>query len=120
MEKLTKREKIMLGITVFGVAAAGYFGYKYSGVKIKDELSSLKFLVVESDCVQKALQNAENKLSRKETKIKALTDALIKYPKDNELKAAIIKHEKDAAKLRYQIAKAYELNKRVMNDDIVY
>lgn len=28
MEKLTKREKIMLGITVFGVAAAGYFGYK--------------------------------------------------------------------------------------------
>lgn len=25
-----------------------------------------------------------------------------------------------AAKLRYQIAKAYELNKRVLNDDIVY
>ena len=123
MEKLTKREKIMLGVAVASVAAAGYLGYKYSGMKtsmIKEELSSLKFLVVESDCIPKALQNAENKLTRKETKIKDMCKALLKYPNDKDIKAAIAKHEKDAAKLRYQINKAYELHKRVLQDELVY
>lgn len=123
MEKLTKREKIILGAAAGVVAVgvtAGYLGYKYSGIKIKNELASLKFLVVERDCTSKALQNAENKLTRKETKIKDMCSALLKYPNDRDLKAALAKHEKDAATLRYQINKAYELHKRVMNDEIVY
>lgn len=123
MEQMSKREKIMLGVAVASVAAAGYFGYKYSGIKtsvIKEELASLKFLVVESDCIPKAIQNAENKLARKETKIKAMCKALNYRPGDRDIKAAIVKHEKDAAKLRYQINKAFELHKRVIQDEIVY
>ena len=146
MEKLTKREKIILGVAVVGVAAAGYFGYKhiktanlYAVAKdvyakeskermklhkkcatLSDELSSLKFLISESGCVPKSLQNAENKLARRETKIKELCETLLKRPNSDEIKVAISKHEKDAARLRYQINKAYELNKRLMNDEVVY
>lgn len=30
MKKLTKREKILLGVSVVGVGVVGYFGYKYN------------------------------------------------------------------------------------------
>lgn len=29
MEKLTKREKVMIGVSVVSVGVAGYFGFKY-------------------------------------------------------------------------------------------
>lgn len=30
MKKLTKREKILLGVSIVGIGVAGYFGYKYN------------------------------------------------------------------------------------------
>lgn len=145
MEKLTKRDKIMLGVTVVSVAAAGYFGYKYiktdnlckiarelyakeSKERAKlsdkcdslfDEISTLKFLVSESGCIPKALQNAENKLTRKETKLKDLYDILSTRINDKQTLAAISKYEKDAENLRYQINKVMELNKFVEADDVI-
>lgn len=29
MKKMTRKEKILLGVSIVGVCAAGYFGYKY-------------------------------------------------------------------------------------------
>lgn len=77
-KKLTKKEKVFICATVVGAGIAGYFGIKYFNSKnksISEELNFIKFLVVESDCVPKALQNAENKLARQETKIKSLIKA---------------------------------------------
>lgn len=30
MKKMTRKEKILLGVSIVGVCAAGYFGYKYN------------------------------------------------------------------------------------------
>lgn len=30
MKKMTKKEKILLGVSIVGVGVAGYFGYKYN------------------------------------------------------------------------------------------
>lgn len=30
MKKMTKKEKILLGVSIVGACAAGYFGYKYN------------------------------------------------------------------------------------------
>ena len=30
MKKLTRREKILIGVSIVGVGVAGYFGYKYN------------------------------------------------------------------------------------------
>lgn len=30
MKKITRREKILLGVSIVGVGVAGYFGYKYN------------------------------------------------------------------------------------------
>ena len=30
MKKLTKKEKILLGVSIVGVGVAGYLGYKYN------------------------------------------------------------------------------------------
>ena len=124
-KKLTKKEKVLICATFVGAGIAGYFGINYLNSKnkkesVSEELNFIKFLVVESDCVPKALQNAENKLARQETKIKELVNVLNKSPNKKDLVIAIEKHEKEASILRAQLAKTKELEELILNDEIIY
>lgn len=38
MKKMTRKEKILLGVSIVGVCAAGYFGYKYYSYKNDNQL----------------------------------------------------------------------------------
>ena len=95
MKKLTRREKILLGVSIVSAGVAGYFGFKCYGYKINNELlekllkksdkekknindrlNFIEFLVIESDCIPKALQNGNNKLSRVQSKIAVATERL--------------------------------------------
>ena len=38
MKKLTRREKILIGVSIVGAGVAGYFGYKCYGYKINNQL----------------------------------------------------------------------------------
>ena len=38
MKKLTRREKILIGVSIVGACAAGYFGYKCYSYKIDNQL----------------------------------------------------------------------------------
>ena len=51
MKKLTRREKILLGVSIVGIGVAGYFGFKCYGYKINNEL------------LEKCLKKAEDDLS---------------------------------------------------------
>lgn len=125
-KKLTKKEKALICATFVGAGIAGYFGIKYFNSKhgnksVSEELNFIKFLVVESDCVPKALQNAENKLARQETKINSLVKAHEKMPNDIQIIEAIKKHEKEADILTKQLAKTKELQKLIdSSDEIIY
>ena len=122
-------KKILFATGVVVAAGAYYMLKKHdleitklteSNVKKDEEINFIKFLVIESDCVAKAVQNAENKLARKENKIKALIDALDKCPNDIDLVESIKKHEKEANILRYQLSKTYNLNELILNDENIY
>ena len=84
------------------------------------EIGFIKFLVVEGDVVPKALQNAENKLARKENKIQALLVTLEKCPNDLEVLEALNKHEAEAKVLREQIFNTLKLNELIVNDENIY
>ena len=120
---MTRKEKILLGVSIVGACAAGYFGYKYisNNNKIKlleknlelttneldvvfqdnkdncEKLNFLEFLVIESGCIPKAKQNGNNKLAREEHKINGIIDAMVKRPDDKTLKDSLQKHEAEAA-----------------------
>ena len=125
-----RHAKKILFATGVAVAAGAYYMLKKhdleitklteSNVKKDEEINFIKFLVIESDCVAKAIQNAENKLTRKENKIKALIDALDKRPNDIDLVESIKKYEKEANILRYQLSKTYNLNELILNDENIY
>lgn len=121
MKKLTKKEKVLLGVSVVSVGVAGYLGYKYLAKdKISEKLKFLEFLVIESGCIPKAKQNGTNKLAREESKIKGIIDAMIKHPNDDSLKTALIKHEAEAKAIRYQLENIYKLEELINNDEIIY
>ena len=132
MKKLTKKEKVLLGISIVGIGAAGYFGYKYLDAKnlltlnqgenkdIKEELNLLKFLVIESECIPKAKQNGENKLAREESQMKMLTEAMIKSPNNKELKIAYDKHASKHASFIHELSKLYKLEELIENDENIY
>lgn len=132
LKDMSKKEKILLATSIVGIAAAGYFGFKYLDVRKtfslanaknsanEDKLNFIEFLVIESDCVPKALQNAENKLARKETKIKELCELLLTRPDDSNIKNALAKHEAEADMLRTQIGKTYKLQDLILNDENIY
>lgn len=122
-------KKILFATGVVVAAGAYYMLKKHdleiteltkSNVKKDEEINFIKFLVIESDCVAKAIQNAENKLTRKENKIKSLIDALDKRPNDIDLVESIKKYEKEANILRYQLSKTYNLNELILNDENIY
>ena len=132
MKKMTKREKMLLGVSVVTVGVAGYFGYKYFDAKktmellskgkedTNDRLNFVEFLVIESDCVSKALQNANNKLSRVQNKIAAATERLIKVPTDMDAKKMLENCKAEESKLIEHIAKATELDEAVKADQNIY
>ena len=136
MEKLTKREKVMLGVSigvsVAAIGVAGYFGFKYykselNNKKLNDicntnseELRFLKFLIVESDCLPKAKQNGENKLAREENHMKCLLESLAKNPNDKTLQVSYDKHSSKYDNIAHQMSKLYILEDLIANDEDIY
>ena len=139
MKKLTRRDKILLGVSIVSVGIAGYFGFKCYGYKINNELlekvlkrsdkekenindrlNFIEFLVIESDCVPKALQNANNKLSRVQSKIEAATERLILKPNDIDAQKWLENNKAEEAKLIEHITKAMKLDEAVKADKNIY
>lgn len=146
MKKLTRREKILLGVSIVGACAAGYFGYKCCKCKINnqllekglkkaeddlltiikekeninDRLNFIEFLVIESDCIPKALQNGNNKLSRVQSKIAVETERLILKPNDIQTQKMLENNKAEEAKLIEHISKALKLDEAVKTDQNIY
>lgn len=129
MEKLTKREKVMLGISIgLGVVAigtTGYLGFKYYksdyiNKEHSEELRFLKFLIVESECLPKAKQNGENKLAREENHMKCLLESISKNPNDKSLQLAYDKHSNKYDNIAYQMSKLYALEDLIEKDEDIY
>lgn len=146
MKKMTRKEKILLGVSIVGVCAAGYFGYKYYSYKndnqllenalkkadadlsiivkekenINDRLNFIEFLVIESDCIPKALQNGNNKLSRVQSKITAATERLLKVPTDTDAQKMLENNKAEEVKLIEHISKALKLDEAVKADQNIY
>ena len=139
MKKLTRREKILLGVSIVSAGVAGYFGFKCYGYKINNELlekvlkkaekekenindrlNFIEFLVIESDCIPKALQNANNKLSRVQSKIEAATERLILKPNDIDAQKWLENNKAEEAKLIEHITKAMKLDEAVKADKNIY
>lgn len=132
MKNLTKKEKVLLGVSVVSLGVAGYFGYKYLDTKkamellvkekedVNDRLNFIEFLVIESDCIPKALQNANNKLSRVQSKIASATERLLKVPDDFQTQEYLSNNKAEEAKLIEHISKAMKLDKAVKADQNIY
>lgn len=129
MEKMTKREKVMLGVSiglgVVAVGTAGYFGFKYYKSECinkehSEELRFLKFLIVESECLPKAKQNGENKLVREENHMKCLLESIAKNPNDKTLQAAYDKHSNKYDNIAHQMTKLHILEDLIKKDEDIY
>ena len=132
MEKLSKKEKVLFGVSVVSLGVAGYFGYKYLDTKkamelltkekedTNDRLNFIEFLVIESDCIPKALQNANNKLSRVQNKIKTEVERLILNPNDIQTQKTLNNHKAEEAKLIEHISKAMKLDEAIKADQNIY
>lgn len=139
MKKLTRREKILFGVSIVGIGVAGYFGFKCYGYKINNELlekvlkkaekekeningrlNFIEFLVIESDCIPKALQNGNNKLSRVQSKIAAATERLLKVPTDIDAQKMLENCKAEESKLIEHITKAMKLDEAVKTDQNIY
>ena len=136
-------KKILIAGGIVVGAGAAYLMYKH-GMEIKDfkerieidgrcidnlmtdneakdkEIKFIKFLVVEGDIVPKALQNAENKLARKENKIQSMLERLANVPDDMDAKEMLEKTMEEAAVLREQIFNTLKLNELIVNDENIY
>lgn len=136
-------KKILIAGGLVVGAGAAYLMYKH-GLEIKDfreriemegrcidglladndakdkEIKFIKFLVVEGDVVPKALQNAENKLARKENKIQSMLERLANVPDDMDAKEMLEKTMEEAAVLREQIFNTLKLNELIVNDENIY
>ncbi len=132
MKKMTKKEKVLFGISVVSLGVAGYFGYKYLDTKnilkfkneeienIKDDMNFLKFLIIESGSIPKAKQNGENKLAREESQMKMLVEAMTKNPNNKELKIAYDKHASKHRSIGYELSKLYKLEELIENNENIY
>ena len=132
MEKLTKKEKVLFGVSIVSLGVAGYFGYKYLDTKkamelltkekedTNDRLNFIEFLVIESECIPKALQNGNNKLSRVQSKIAAATERLLKVPNDVDAQKMLENNKAEESKLIEHISKAMKLDEAVKADQNIY
>ena len=87
---------------------------------VNDRLNFVEFLVIESDCVPKALQNANNKLSRVQSKIAAATERLLKVPTDIDAQKMLENCKAEESKLIEHITKAMKLDEAVKADQNIY
>ena len=87
---------------------------------VNDRLNFIEFLVIESDCVPKALQNANNKLSRIQSKIAAATERLLKVPTDIDAQKMLENNKAEKAKLIEHISNALKLDEAVKTDQNIY
>lgn len=64
MKKLTRREKILLGVSIVGAGVVGYFGFKCYGYKINNELLENVLKKAEDDLsiITKENQNLSNRV----------------------------------------------------------
>ena len=64
MKKLSKREKILIGVSIVGIGVAGYFGYKCYGYKINNQLleKGLKKADADLSIIIKENQNLSNRV----------------------------------------------------------
>ena len=132
MEKLTKKEKVLIGVSIVSVGALGILGYKYLDAKktidlltkekddTNERLNFIEFLVIESNSIPMALQNGNNKLSRVQSKIAAQTERLLLKPDDIQTQKALANHKAEEAKLIEYIAKAMKLDEAVKADQNIY
>lgn len=132
MKKLTKKERVLIGVSVVSLGALGVLGYKYLDAKktidlltkekedVNERLNFIEFLVIESECIPKALQNGNNKLSRVQSKIAAETERLLLKPNDIQTQKALANHKAEEAKLIEHIAKSMKLDEAVKADANIY
>ena len=132
MEKLTKKEKVLIGVSIVGIGVAGYLGFKYLDAKktidlltkekddTNERLNFIEFLVIESNSIPMALQNGNNKLSRVQSKIAAQRERLLLKPDDIQTQKALANHKAEEAKLIEYIAKAMKLDEAVKADRNIY
>ena len=132
MEKLTKKEKVLFGVSLVSLGVAGYFGYKYLDTKktmelltkekedTNERLNFIEFLVIESECIPKALQNANNKLSRVQSKMTVQIERLLLKPDDIQTQKALSNNKAEEAKLIEHISKAMKLDEAVKADQNIY
>ena len=64
MKKLTRREKILIGVSIVGIGIAGYFGYKCYSYKIDNQLleKGLKKADADLSIIIKENQNLSNRV----------------------------------------------------------
>ena len=64
MKKLTRREKILIGVSIVGLGIAGYFGYKCYSYKIDNQLleKGLKKADADLSIIIKENQNLSNRV----------------------------------------------------------
>lgn len=132
MKKLTKKERVLIGVSVVSLGALGVLGYKYLDAKktidlltkekedVNERLNFIEFLVIESNSIPMALQNGNNKLSRVQSKIVAATERLLKAPDDIDAKKWLENNKAEEVKLLEYIAKATKLDEAVKADQNIY
>ena len=146
---LTKREKVLIGLSIVGAGVAGYFAYGYfRSLKIADrlsydlgeaikenyamhavkdaleetkkELNFLKFLVIEGDVVPHAKQNATNKLSRHYTKLERLLKHAEERGEQIETIKAIALEREEIAIMVKNLELTEALEAALNNDECIY
>lgn len=146
---LTKREKVLIGLSIVGAGVAGYFAYGYfRSLKIADRLSDelgdtikenyamhavkdaleetkkelefLKFLVIEGDVVPHAKQNATNKLSRHYTKLERLLKHAEEFNEDVDTIKAIALEREEIAIMVKNLELTEALEAALNNDECIF
>lgn len=114
MEKMTKREKVILGVSiglgVVAVGTAGYFGVKYYSLnkennllqKTNDVLNDKVTTLMEAaseGVFEEAISTVNNKLNHRNDRKKYLLEQLSKTPDDIQSKKALEKVETELSNL---------------------
>ena len=121
MEKITKREKVMLGVSigvsVAAIGVAGYFGVKYYGnTKENKILESANEMLKEANVVltdkvttlmeaasegvfEEAIGTVNNKINHRTDRKKYLLERLVTNPDDKDAKALLEKVETELTNL---------------------
>lgn len=116
MKKMTRKEKILLGVSIVGVCAAGYFGYKYYSYKNDNQLLENALKKADADLstvikqnhvleynvqtlmeaasegiFEEAIGTVNNKINHRTDKKKYILEALKIKPDDEQSKEALNK-----------------------------